>query len=149
MNDLAMANSDPEAIRREIEHTKASLSGKLEALESEVRETVRDAANNVTDTFEDVKERVSSTLEEVKDGVNEARHNLTLAHQVDQRPWICMLGAVSLGFLLGRGLFSAASREVQSKVFSGQGAPSLPPEAPSPFVAAVVRIPLKPIAVST
>lgn len=107
MTDSTIKEKDPAEIRLEIEQTKAALTSKIGALENEVRETVREAASSVQDTLEDVKHKVTGTLEDVKESVYETGQSLTLAHQVEKRPWLCMAGAVSIGWLIGRTLVSA------------------------------------------
>lgn len=85
----------PEEIRAEIEKTRAALALKLEALESEVRDTVEDA---------------KSTVQETVDGV---KKNLTLSHHVQAHPWTFFAGAVGTGMLVGHLLFHHSEEETR------------------------------------
>jgi len=79
-----------DVIRNQMEETRASLAGKLEALEDQLKGTVEGATNTVSDTVESVKD----TVETVKETLNVRRH-------VQRRPWLMVGGAVALGYLGG------------------------------------------------
>jgi ElaB/YqjD/DUF883 family membrane-anchored ribosome-binding protein len=79
-----------DVIRNQMEETRASLAGKLEALEDQLKGTVEGATHTVSDTVESVKE----TVETVKETFNLSRH-------VQRRPWLMVGGAVAVGYLGG------------------------------------------------
>jgi len=81
-----------------MERTRSSLTGKLDALEQKVTETVQGAASAVTETVENVKESVEATVETVKETVKDT-FNLPL--QVERHPWAMVAGSAALGFLGG------------------------------------------------
>lgn len=73
----------PEEIRRDIDHTRASLNEKLGRLEDEVKGTVRDAKGVV------------------EDGLAQAREMVSLSHQVSERPWTFFAGSILMGAAIG------------------------------------------------
>lgn len=84
----------PDAIRRQIENTRSSLTDKLETLEAEVRQTVCNAKDAVVNTVETVKQKVEQTVDTVK-------HTFDLRAQVDDHPWAMVGGATAAGFVAG------------------------------------------------
>ena len=120
------APDEPEMIRHEMEETREALKEKLEKLEEQVKETVQEATDvvqtvtgavetvrgTVENTVETVKETVAETVDTVSDSVKGTVHTiiaqLDVQRQVDEHPWLMMLGAVAVGFVGGR-LLSRAS----------------------------------------
>jgi ElaB/YqjD/DUF883 family membrane-anchored ribosome-binding protein len=107
---------EPEMIREQMRETRAALSEKLETLEHQVVETVQGATTAVSETVENVKEAVQETVHSVQEAVS-------LSRQVDRHPWLMMGGAVALGFLGGRLLFSRSLE-------NGSGLAGSPPHLP-------------------
>jgi ElaB/YqjD/DUF883 family membrane-anchored ribosome-binding protein len=110
-------DSKLEVIRDEMEETRANLANKLEALETQVRQTVSSASETVSDTVEDVKAVVGNVTETV----GNVTETLNISKHVEQNPWVAMGIAVAAGF-------------VAAQVFSGRGqqAPAYPPAPPQP-----------------
>lgn len=87
MGEREIVGKDPAEIRRDIDDTRASIGDKLEALESQVKETAHD-------TVESVKSSALATYADVK-------KNFSLHHQVQERPWTMFGGAIGVGFVVG------------------------------------------------
>jgi ElaB/YqjD/DUF883 family membrane-anchored ribosome-binding protein len=83
-----------EVIRDEMEQTRANLAGKLEALETQVRETVSGASEAVTSTVEGVKEVVGT----VSETVGSVAETFNIGKQIEQHPWAAFGIAVATGF---------------------------------------------------
>jgi len=88
-------DDSPEVIRHQMEETRASLTDKLEQLEHQVFETVKDARSAVTETVDTVKDAMHETVETVKD-------TFDLELQMRRHPWAILGGSIALGFLGGR-----------------------------------------------
>jgi len=102
-----------------MEETRASLADKLEALESQVRDTVqtatdavsstvggvKEAVSSVTETVETVSEKVTETFDDVKDKVTETVHSvaeaLDVGRYVENNPWTAVGVSVAVGFAAG------------------------------------------------
>jgi ElaB/YqjD/DUF883 family membrane-anchored ribosome-binding protein len=99
-------DQDADAIRRQMEETRASLTEKLETLEHQIVETVQGATSAVAATVENVKEAVHETVSEVKETVHETvdtvKSTFDLRQQVERHPWLLFAGAVAAGFLAER-----------------------------------------------
>jgi ElaB/YqjD/DUF883 family membrane-anchored ribosome-binding protein len=119
-----MAN-EPEVIRDQMQETRTALTEKLEALESQVSNTVQNATAAVTDTVAAVKESVTETVGTVKDTVQgtvstvkeSVKDAFDLPGHVERHPWAAMLGSVAVGFVAGRllqGARGAVSETVQN-----------------------------------
>jgi len=102
--------NEPELIRDQMQETRTALTEKLEALESQVSNTVQSATAAVTDTVQAVKESVSETVGTVKDSVQETvstvketvKDAFDLEGHVQRHPWAAMLGSVATGYIAGR-----------------------------------------------
>jgi len=108
-------------IQQQMEETRASLSNKLDALETHVAETVQtatDVVQTATDAVQSTKEAVAETVETVKDSVGEIRERVgdtvrsvasffDINRQAEERPWVVVGGAIGLGCLAGWYLTSA------------------------------------------
>jgi len=105
-----------EVIRGEMEETRANLANKLEALETQVRETVSSASETVTSTVEGVKEVVDT----VSDTVGSVTDTLNISKHVEENPWLAMGIAVAAGFMASQLLGG------------GGGQPAKPEPAPQP-----------------
>lgn len=106
------ANDKTEVIQHQIDMTKASLVGKLEALETHVSDTVQATTDSVAETVNAVKETVESITDSVKetvDNVSESVHNagqiFDVRLQAERRPWVVMgvafTAGCALSYLLG------------------------------------------------
>jgi ElaB/YqjD/DUF883 family membrane-anchored ribosome-binding protein len=88
-------DNELEVIRDEMEETRASLANKLEALETQVRETVSGASEAVTSTVEGVK----GVVDTVSDTVETVTETLNIPKQVEQHPWAAVGIALGAGFV--------------------------------------------------
>jgi len=89
-----------------MEETRSHLQEKLEALESQVADTVQTTTEAVTETVENVKEtveKVSETAENVTEAVKETVESVgetfNLWTQTERHPWLVFGGSVLVGFL--------------------------------------------------
>lgn len=130
-----------EMIRRNVEAKRAALTDKLETLEEEVVDTVKEATASVSDTVETIKDSVQETVtavadtvkdtvttvkETVHEGVDTVKDWFDMSAHVQNQPWLMMGGAAGLGFLLGRLLAppaaeSAPAEPAAKAVHSGNG----------------------------
>jgi ElaB/YqjD/DUF883 family membrane-anchored ribosome-binding protein len=85
-----------EVIRGQMEETRSSLAGKLEALERTVIKPVETATHAVANTVEAAQEAVTTVKE-----------TFDFRHHIQHHPWLAMGGAVLVGFIGGRLLTSA------------------------------------------
>jgi ElaB/YqjD/DUF883 family membrane-anchored ribosome-binding protein len=110
-----LTQKNPEEIRRDIEHTRASLTEKLETLEQGVKDSVKSATNAVVDTVETVKQTVESTVDSVKGKVEgtvqTVKETFSFSHQVDEHPWAVVGSAFVAGFVIGSFLTTGRSRQ--------------------------------------
>lgn len=105
MDSRDMNSQNPDAIRNDIEGTRAALSSKLHQLESEVRETAQDAREAVEERIDHLKETVS------------------LTHQVNERPWTFFAGSLVIGAVAGHLLTRAALHEETGPTVAASLAP--------------------------
>jgi ElaB/YqjD/DUF883 family membrane-anchored ribosome-binding protein len=97
-------DSELEVIRDEMEETRANLANKLEALETQVRETVSDASEAVASTVEGVKD----VVETVSETVGSVTETFNISKQVEEHPWAAVGIAMAAGFLASQ-LFGGSS----------------------------------------
>jgi ElaB/YqjD/DUF883 family membrane-anchored ribosome-binding protein len=94
-----------DAIRHQMEETRASLADKLESLEQHVLGTVHETTSAVSGTVENVKETVENVTETVKETVENVketvRETFDLHLQTQRHPWTVFGGSVALGFAAG------------------------------------------------
>lgn len=116
-----------EVIREEMEETRASLANKLEALETQVRDTVQSATDTVASAVDGAKEVVSSVsegakqvVETVSETVENVKESLSVSRYVEQYPWASLGVAVAAGFV-------AAQLIPTSRSTSGDYSEALPP----------------------
>ena len=99
-------DQEADALRHQMDETRASLTEKLETLEHQIVETVQGATSVVSETVVNDKEAVHETVSEVKDTVHETvdtvKSTFDLRQQVERHPWLVFGGAVAVGFLAGR-----------------------------------------------
>jgi len=104
---------EAEVIRHQMEHTRESLTDKLETLESRVLDTVHGATTAVTDTVQTVKEAVSDTVdsvqEKVEDAVDSVKETFDINRQMHRHPMVMLGLSAGAGFLVGR-LMSRVTR---------------------------------------
>jgi len=104
---------EAEVIRHQMEHTRESLTDKLETLENRVLDTVHGATTAVTDTVQTVKDAVSDTVESVKDTVEDTvdsvKETFDVNRQMRRHPMVMLGLSAGAGFLVGR-LMSRVTR---------------------------------------
>jgi ElaB/YqjD/DUF883 family membrane-anchored ribosome-binding protein len=134
---------DPDVIRKQMEETRSSLAEKLETLEQTVAETVTAATDTVAsvrdavqETVDSVKGTVQDTVQtvtgSVRDTVDSVKDSLDLSAQVQRHPWLCLGGAMAVGYLGGRWLLrSERDRRRPAATISGYAAMS-PGPVPTP-----------------
>jgi len=109
-------DNELEVIRHQMEEKRASLADKLEALESQVKETVQGATCEVSHIVEEVKSTVESVTEGVQNTVETVKETLTegvhetvetvkqtfnVNDHIRNHPWLAVGGAVAAGFAGG------------------------------------------------
>jgi len=122
-------DQDPDAIRRQIEATRASLMEKVRLLEERVRGTVDDAQAGV--------EKVRATINETMQAVQRA---VDLKYQFRKHPWLMLGGCVLAGLAVSSRLKrrraepglpkSEATSAVPSGAHDGALAPESQPTKP-------------------
>jgi len=100
-----------EELRNQIDQTKASLVGKLEALESQVVGTVQNASDAVSETVNVVK----NTVENVVDKVQSAGEFFNIKTQTQRHPWAVFGGSVLVGCMASYLLTGGRSRHQQPR----------------------------------
>jgi len=128
-----------EVIRDQMDETRASLANKLEALESQVRETVQSATDTVSSAVDVAKEVVSSVsegakqvVEKVSETVETVKESLSVSHYVERYPWASLGAAVAAGFV-------AAQLLPSSRSTSGDYSEALPPASSGGYFPAEQR----------
>jgi len=92
---------EPEMIRKQMEETRASLTEKLEALETQVAGTVQSTTEAVAETVEAVKETVGNVTDTVKDTAHSVAETFNLKLQFERHPWGMFGGSIAVGTLAG------------------------------------------------
>jgi len=87
-------DQEPDAIKKDIDETRDSMTVKMQQLEDRVRGTVDDFKGAVDETVDDVKGKVDDTVGNVKQVFD-------FDHQMNERPWIMVGGAIAAGLVLG------------------------------------------------
>jgi len=104
---------ETEVIEHQMEETRKALADKVEALEKQVVATVKDTTQAVTETVETVTEAVQETVggvsETVQKTVETVKDTFDFRKLVENRPWVAVGGAVTVGYLLGALLGPASS----------------------------------------
>jgi len=100
----------PEVIRQQMEETRASLTEKLEALESQVSGTVQATTEAVTETVEAVKDTVENVTEAVKETAHSVAETFNVKVQFQRHPWGMFVGTVAVGCVAGYLLSSKRER---------------------------------------
>jgi ElaB/YqjD/DUF883 family membrane-anchored ribosome-binding protein len=94
-----------EAIKQEMQETRASLTEKLETLEQKVVGTVENATTAVTETVDTIKETVHDTVQTVQEGVQggveSVKDLFDVPAHVQRRPWLMVGGSVAVGYCIG------------------------------------------------
>ncbi len=100
--------NENDAVMKEMEETRSSLTEKLEALESKVAEKiapVAEAVERVTEAAAEIVEGVKDTVFEVtgkvEDTVNTVSSAFNLREQVDKHPWLTLALAGTAGCMIG------------------------------------------------
>jgi len=94
-------DNELEVIRHQMEEKRASLTEKLDTLENEVFQTVREATAEVSHIVQDVKSTVNSVTEGVQETVESVKESLDVREVVRRNPWTAMGGAFALGLAGG------------------------------------------------
>jgi ElaB/YqjD/DUF883 family membrane-anchored ribosome-binding protein len=96
----------PDALRAEVEETRAGLVDKLESLEQGIKDACQDASAAVSDTLESVKATVETTVQAVQGAVHDTGEAMGRAFDfpahVRRHPWLMAGGALLLGVMAGR-----------------------------------------------
>jgi len=150
-------DNELEVIRLQMEEKRASLGDKLEALESQVMETVQGATCEVTNIVDEVKstvesvtggvqetvETVKETLTEgVRDTVESIKQTLNVSDHIRRHPWLALGGAVAAGFA-GSYLLGKPSRSTNG-AWDSQHPQQAPPPAWSPPSSRFAETPASP-----
>jgi len=117
-------DNELEVIRQQMEQKRASLTGKLDALEEQVLGTVHEATAAVSNTVRDVteavdtvKDNIQETVEAVKDNIHETvetvKETFNISDRIRQHPWIALGGGFAAGFV-GAMLIGSSSRPRRS-----------------------------------
>jgi len=129
-------------IEQEMARTRASLTEKLEALESQVADTVQTATEavqttteTVSETVENVKETVEAVTGTVENTVRSIGDSLNLSRQAELRPWLVFGSSVAAGCLLG---WLTTSRPRRSRTSTTQ-MPPIPSSSGEPMRATTYR----------
>ena len=109
-----------EVIRGDMEETRANLANKLEALETQVRETVSSASETVTTTVEGVKD----VVETVSDTVGSVTDTLNISKHIEENPWMALGIAVAAGFMASQVLGGGGGQPARQE--------PAPPPTPTP-----------------
>lgn len=121
-------DNEADALRQQMDQTRASLTEKLETLEHQIVETVQGATSAMTETVENVKEAVHDTVSEVKstvhDTVDSVKSTFDVQHHFNRHPWLMLGGAVAVGYL--------ASRILDRLLETPAVQPFVPPPPPPP-----------------
>jgi len=124
---------ETEVIEHQMEETRKALAEKVEALEKQVVSTVKDTTQTVTETVADVKEAVQETVgtvgETVQKTVETVKETFDFRKLVENRPWVAVGGAVTVGYLLGAMLSRGSSA---GSAPESSGAPEPDEEEPEP-----------------
>jgi hypothetical protein len=90
-----MVEQEADLIRKQMAHTRCSLTEKMDLLERRVVDTVQGATHAVTDTVETVKESV-------RDSVHSMQTNLDPIRQADRHPWTMFAVSLGAGYAIGK-----------------------------------------------
>jgi ElaB/YqjD/DUF883 family membrane-anchored ribosome-binding protein len=97
---------EPEALRAEVDETRARLVDKLHTLEHRVVDSWQDASTAVAETVENVKATVETTVHAVQGAVHDTTAGmgrvLDVPAHVRRHPWLMLGGALLLGVVAGR-----------------------------------------------
>jgi ElaB/YqjD/DUF883 family membrane-anchored ribosome-binding protein len=133
-------SSEQQLIQRQMERTRGSLTEKLEALETQVVDTVTSTADAVQDTtasvqetvtgaVDAVKETVAAVTDKVQETVQSVGDTFNLQKQMDRHPWLVLGGAVAVGCCVGTILGSSEERSPIAS-FAAEGSSPAPPPPP-------------------
>ena len=114
--------SEPEAIRQQMDDTRTALNDKIATLEQQVVETVQGASAGVMETVEVLKDAVQDTVQTVRDSVGDTvegvRDTFSIDKQVERRPWTVLAISAGIGFAAGY-LMTPPRRRSQLKLANG------------------------------
>jgi hypothetical protein len=97
---------ETEAIKQQMEQTRAALTEKLATLEQKVIATVQDTTSTVASTVHAVGATVRDTVHDVRFTVGETmatvKEILDVSRQMGRHPWLMLGASVFVGYLGGR-----------------------------------------------
>jgi ElaB/YqjD/DUF883 family membrane-anchored ribosome-binding protein len=108
-----------------MDRTRAQLGEKLEALESQVKDTVQVATEGVTAAVEGVKE----TVETVSETVSNVTETLNISRHIEQHPWAAMGCSLATGVALG--MLTGGDSSHEQKPQQQQAEPPQPTAQPA------------------
>jgi ElaB/YqjD/DUF883 family membrane-anchored ribosome-binding protein len=115
-----------EVIRGQMDRTRAALGEKLEALESQVKDTVQVASEGVTAAVEGVKE----TVETVSETVSNVTETFNISRHIEEHPWAAMGCSLAAGVALG--MLTGGSSAPQPQPQQQEALPPAQPAQPAP-----------------
>jgi ElaB/YqjD/DUF883 family membrane-anchored ribosome-binding protein len=118
-----------------MEETRASLTEKLEALESQVAGTVQSTTETVAETVEAVKETVENVTESVKETAHSVAETFNLKLQFERHPWEMLGGSVAVGALAGYFLTGKRRRRWEGNGYTEEEYAREEPARPASFAA--------------
>jgi ElaB/YqjD/DUF883 family membrane-anchored ribosome-binding protein len=103
--EISVIEREPEALRVEVEETRAGLVDKLETLEQGIKDTWQGATAAVSDSVESVKATVETSVQAVQGAVHGTTEAMGRAFDfpahVRRHPWLMVSGALLLGVVAG------------------------------------------------
>mgnify|MGYP002778095462 CR=1 FL=1 len=119
-----------ELILQQMDETRASMVEKVELLERQVADTVKDTAQTVAETVHTATEAVDKTVTTVSDTVEAVTETFNIRGHIERHPWIAFGGAVLIGYLAASA-FSGRRRSSSSRYEAPSPAPRPTPESSS------------------
>jgi ElaB/YqjD/DUF883 family membrane-anchored ribosome-binding protein len=104
--DSNVIEREPEALRAEVDETRARLMDKVHTLEDRIVDSWQDASTAVAETVENVKATFATTVHAVQGAVHDSTEAmgraLDLPAHARRHPWLVLGGALLLGVVAGR-----------------------------------------------
>lgn len=129
-------DSETEMIKHQMEGTRKDLTDKLEMLESQVTDKVKETTETVSETVESVSETVENVKETVEDTVDALKHTFDLQWHARNHPWGLVVGSLVAGFLGQRLLLGGRRPKPKQARARETSLPPAPPPPPPPAPAA-------------
>jgi len=122
---------ETEMIKQQMEGTRKDLTDKLEMLETQVTDKVKETTSTVSDTVESVSETVENVKDTVEETVDALKHTFDLQWHANNHPWGLVIGAVVAGFV-GQRLVIGGHKSPRREMARQPSPPPPPPPAPPP-----------------